>query len=89
MELGRSQFAHQTDVEHAQELMSQKEVQNQADFRAMMAELEQKNAAFREERRIEAEKSETALHAKQMESDAAIWAERIRSDEKQKELNAK
>ncbi len=48
-ELGQSQFAHQTDVERAQELMAQKEVQNQADFKAMTAELEWKKVELMEE----------------------------------------
>ncbi len=48
-ELDQSQFAHQTNVERAQELMLQKEAQNQADFRAMMAELERKKMAWMEE----------------------------------------
>ncbi len=65
-----------------------------------MAELERKKAAWTEEQRVEAEKSdvalhakqtenEVALHAKQMESEATIHTEWIRSDEKQKDTNAK
>ncbi len=88
-ELGRAQFAHQTDVEHAQELLSQQEAQSQANHRAMAAELEKRKTAFTEERRLEAERNETALRAKQKESNAAIRAEWIRSDEKQKELDTK
>ncbi len=49
MELGRAQFMHQTDVERAQELLSQKEVQSQADHGAMTAELEKRKTAFTEE----------------------------------------
>ncbi len=48
-ELGWAQFTHQTDVKHAQELLSQKEVQSQANHRAMTAELEKRKVAFTEE----------------------------------------
>ncbi len=91
---------YQTDVERAQELMLQKEAQNQANFRAMVGELEWKKMEFTGERCLGMEKcemalhakqaeSEAVLHAKQTESDATIWAEWIRSNEKQAELNTK
>ncbi len=38
MELGQSLLMHHTDVEHAQEMMKQKDVQVQSDFRAMTTE---------------------------------------------------
>ncbi len=47
-ELSQAQFAHQSDVECAQQLIAQRDVQNQADFRAMVVELEQKTAEFAE-----------------------------------------
>ncbi len=62
-ELEWSQFAHRTDAEHAQELMSQKDVQNQSDFRAMMAEMEWKKAEWAEEQCLDVEKSEAAVQA--------------------------
>ncbi len=40
MELDQSLLAHQTDAEHAQETMKQKDAQVQSDFRAMTAEFE-------------------------------------------------
>ncbi len=49
MELDQSLLMHQTDVERAQELMSQKDVQNQSDFRAVMAEFHQKQVEWAEE----------------------------------------
>ncbi len=49
MELGQAQFAHQTYVECAQQLLSQEEAQSQADHSAMTAELEKRKAAFTEE----------------------------------------
>ncbi len=66
---------HQTDVERAQDLMSQKEAQNQANFRAMTAELEQKKMAWMEEQHIDVEKSKATLREKQKESEVAIRAE--------------
>ncbi len=41
-ELSQAQSAHQTDVECAQQLIAQRDAQNQADFRAMACELEKK-----------------------------------------------
>ncbi len=83
---------HQTDVEHAQQLMSQREVQNQADFRAMTAELEWKKVEFTEEQRFALDKCETVLHMKQAEGDAALSANQAESDmalhAKQAESNA-
>ncbi len=75
-ELERSQFMHRTDGECAQQLMLQKDAQNQSDFRAMMAELEWKQAEWAEERRVGAENSKMALqamlHEKQKENEATI-----------------
>ncbi len=48
-ELEWLQFVHQTDAERAQELMSQKDAQNQSNFRAMTAEMERKKAEWAEE----------------------------------------
>ncbi len=41
-ELQQAQFAHQSDVKRARQVIAQVEVQNQTDFRAMAAELEKK-----------------------------------------------
>ncbi len=79
-ELSQVQFAHQTDVERAQELMLQKEAQSQADFRAMVAELEQKKAEFAEERHLALDKCETALHTQQAEGDVMLRTSQAESD---------
>ncbi len=99
-ELSWAQFTHQSDVERMQEMMSQKEARNQADFRAIAAELERKKAEFAEERRLVLDKCEMALRDKQVEGDAAlranqadsnaaIRAEQIKSNEQQMALDAK
>ncbi len=49
LELDQSLLAHQIDVEHAQEMMLQKDAQNQSDFRAITAEFEWKQAQWAEE----------------------------------------
>ncbi len=46
MELDQSLLAHQNDAERMQETMKQKDMQAQSDFRAMMAEFEQKKAEW-------------------------------------------
>ncbi len=72
MELQQAQFAHQSDVECAWQVIAQMEAQNQTDFRAMTAELEQKKAEFAEEQRRALETYEKTLGDKQAENDAVL-----------------
>ncbi len=77
-ELSRAQFVHQSDVECVQEMMSQKDVQNQADFRAMAAELEQKKVESNAAIRVEWVKST----GQQMALDAkwAMWVNQMQAE---------
>ncbi len=76
-ELQQAQFAHQSDVKCAWQVIVQTEAQNQTDFCAMAAELEKRKAEFAEQQRLALEAHEKMLCDKQAENDAALRANQV------------
>ncbi len=55
-ELEQSMLAHRNDAEHTQEMMKQRDVQFQSDFRAMQAEFARRQAEWAETSQVERDK---------------------------------
>ncbi len=68
-ELEQSMMAHRNDAEHVWEMMKQRDVQFQSDFRAMQTEFARKQAEWAEASRIEKEKYEASVRVEQQQSD--------------------
>ncbi len=62
-ELDQSLLAHRTDAEQARDIMQQRDVQVQSDFRAMKAEFERRQAEWVKKACIDKEKSDMAVRA--------------------------